>query len=93
VRFGSWNTTFRVDGLNGERHVLRVQRTDGPTATMVGSELAWLLALGRDTDLAVPQPVANRFGDPLTVAAAPACRSVAYVCFSGGCADGSWMLG
>ena len=53
MRFGSWNNTFRVDGLNGERHVLRVQRTDGPTATMVGSELAWLLALGRDTDRAV----------------------------------------
>jgi Ser/Thr protein kinase RdoA (MazF antagonist) len=71
VRLHGWNTTFRVDGPNGERHVLRVQRTDGPTATMVGSELAWLSALGRDTDLAVPQPVANRFGDPLTVAAAP----------------------
>jgi Ser/Thr protein kinase RdoA (MazF antagonist) len=71
VRLHGWNTTFRVDGPDGERHVLRVQLTDGPTATMVGSELAWLLALGRDTDLAVPQSVANRFGDPLTVAAAP----------------------
>jgi Ser/Thr protein kinase RdoA (MazF antagonist) len=71
VRLHGWNTTFRVDGPNGERHVLRVQRTNGPTPTMVGSELAWLLALGRDTDLAVPQPIANRFGDPLTVAAAP----------------------
>jgi Ser/Thr protein kinase RdoA (MazF antagonist) len=78
VRLHGWNTTFRVDSQNGERHVLRVQRPDGPTSTMVASELAWLMALGRDTDLAVPQPVANRHGDLITVAddpGIPECRT------------------
>jgi hypothetical protein len=60
---------------------------------MVGSELAWLLALGRDTDLAVPQPVANRFGDPIKVAAARGVRESRTCVLSSGCTDGSWMLG
>jgi hypothetical protein len=45
---------------------------------MVALELAWLMALGRDTDLAVPQPVANRHGDLITVAddpGIPECRT------------------
>ncbi|GII29909.1 phosphotransferase enzyme family protein [Planotetraspora mira] len=63
-----YNTTFRIDTAGGGRHVLRIQRTGGPTAEMVRSEMTWLAALRRDTDLVVPEPVPTRDGDLLTVA-------------------------
>jgi Ser/Thr protein kinase RdoA (MazF antagonist) len=66
------NTTFRVDGADGRRYVLRVQRPDGPGAAQVRSELAWLAALRRETDLVVPLPVPTRGRDLVTVVADPA---------------------
>lgn len=66
------NTTFRVDGADGNRYVLRVQRPDGPSTAQVRSEMDWLAALGRDTDLVVPRPVATLTGEKLTVVADPA---------------------
>jgi Ser/Thr protein kinase RdoA (MazF antagonist) len=66
------NTTFRVDGADGHRYVLRVQRPDGPGAAQVRSELAWLAALRRETDLVVPLPVPTRARDLVTVVADPA---------------------
>jgi Ser/Thr protein kinase RdoA (MazF antagonist) len=65
-----WNTTFRVDTGAG-RYVLRIHRSGIPTVQSVGSELAWLAALTRETALEVPAPVATRDGALLTVAAAP----------------------
>jgi Ser/Thr protein kinase RdoA (MazF antagonist) len=66
------NTTFRVDGADGHRYLLRVQRPDGPAAAQVRSELAWLAALRRETDLVVPLPVPTRGRDLVTVVADPA---------------------
>jgi Ser/Thr protein kinase RdoA (MazF antagonist) len=66
------NTTFRVDGADGHRYVLRVQRADGPGAAQVRAEMAWLAALGRETDLVVPRPVPTRARDWVTVVADPA---------------------
>ncbi|GLY34535.1 aminoglycoside phosphotransferase [Amycolatopsis sp. NBRC 101858] len=66
------NTTFRVDGADGHRYVLRVQRADGPGAAQVRAEMAWLAALGRETDLVVPRPVPTRTRDLVTVVADPA---------------------
>ncbi|MEV6874446.1 phosphotransferase [Amycolatopsis sp. NPDC051128] len=66
------NTTFRVDGADGHRYVLRVQRPDGPGVARVRSEMAWLAALRRETDLVVPQPVPTRRRDLATVVADPA---------------------
>ncbi|WIV61546.1 phosphotransferase enzyme family protein [Amycolatopsis nalaikhensis] len=66
------NTTFRVDGADGHRYVLRVQRPDGPDVSRVRSEMRWLAALGRDTDLVVPRPVPTRERDLVTVVADPA---------------------
>jgi Ser/Thr protein kinase RdoA (MazF antagonist) len=66
------NTTFRVDGADGGRYVLRVQRPDGPAVAQVRSELAWLAALRRETDLVVPQPVPTRDRELVTVVADPA---------------------
>ncbi|MBE1501492.1 Ser/Thr protein kinase RdoA (MazF antagonist) [Amycolatopsis lexingtonensis] len=66
------NTAFRVDGADGHRYVLRVQRPDGPGPARVRSEMAWLSALRRETDLVVPLPVPTRERDLITVVADPA---------------------
>ncbi|NBH03721.1 phosphotransferase [Amycolatopsis sp. SID8362] len=66
------NTAFRVDGADGHRYVLRVQRPDGPGPARVRSEMAWLSALRRETDLVVPLPVPTRERDLVTVVADPA---------------------
>lgn len=63
------NTMFRIDLTGGERYVLRIQRPGWGTVESVHSELMWLAALHRDTDLVVPEPVPARDGDLLTVAA------------------------
>jgi Ser/Thr protein kinase RdoA (MazF antagonist) len=65
-----------VDVPGGERYVLRTHRTaDNPwhpvrTYDHVRSEMAWLAALRRDTDLVVPDPVQTLDGSLLTVAEA-----------------------
>ncbi len=66
------NTTFRVDGADGRRYVLRVERPDGPSVAQVRAEVAWLAALCRETDLVVPRPVPTRHRAPATVVADPA---------------------
>lgn len=55
------NTTFRYDGADG-RHLVRVHRPQRhgvgvDSVAAVRSELTWLRALRRDTQLAVPEPV------------------------------------
>jgi Ser/Thr protein kinase RdoA (MazF antagonist) len=64
------NTTYRVDAADGSRYVLQIQRPGKNTVEQVRSELQWLAALRRDTDLGVPEPVATQEGDLLLVAAA-----------------------
>ncbi|WP_410568074.1 phosphotransferase enzyme family protein [Amycolatopsis sp. cmx-4-61] len=66
------NTAFRVDGADGHRYVLRVQRPDGPGVAQVRAEMAWLAGLRRETELVVPQPVPTRARDLVTVVADPA---------------------
>ncbi|MGH2616123.1 MAG: phosphotransferase enzyme family protein [Thermomicrobiales bacterium] len=61
VRRGD-NAAFRVETSDGQRYVLRIHRVRGTpwhpvrSSAEVGSELAWLAALRRDTDLVVPEP-------------------------------------
>jgi Ser/Thr protein kinase RdoA (MazF antagonist) len=60
------NTTFRHDGAEG-RHLVRVHRHQRHgrgvnSVAAISSEIAWLKALRRDTNLAVPEPVAARDG-------------------------------
>ena len=64
------NTTFRVD-VAGERYVLRISRPGTSSPESVTSEMAWLAALRRDTDLSVPEPVAARDGALVVVASHP----------------------
>ncbi len=68
----SENTTFRVDAADGSRYLLRVHRSSARldpafrSPAVIRSELQWLLALARETDLVVQAPVANRDGDLVT---------------------------
>jgi Ser/Thr protein kinase RdoA (MazF antagonist) len=64
------NTTFRVDARDGP-HLLRINRPGVHTPDTVGSEMAWLVALGRDTGLRVPEPVAAHDGSFVVVARDP----------------------
>jgi Ser/Thr protein kinase RdoA (MazF antagonist) len=50
------NATFRV-AADGARYMLRLNRPHVHTSDAVASEMVWLSALRRDTDLAVPEPV------------------------------------
>jgi Ser/Thr protein kinase RdoA (MazF antagonist) len=50
------NAVFAVDTAGGERYVLRIHRPTRDPAK-IRSELVWLAALRRDTDLLVPDPV------------------------------------
>jgi Ser/Thr protein kinase RdoA (MazF antagonist) len=77
------NTTFRVnaavpDSRSGEREqfLLRVHRPgrhgrEVDPAVAIRSELQWLAALRAHTDLLVPEPVANRTGELVTVISSP----------------------
>ena len=62
------NTTFRVEAEAGCRYVLRINRPQVHTTRTIESEMAWLTALRRDTDLCVPEPVSSRDGSFVVVA-------------------------
>ena len=64
------NATFMVRA-GGCRYVLRVNRPKNRDQAFIRSELEWLDAITRDTDLVVPKPVADREGKLLTVASTP----------------------
>lgn len=66
-----FNTLFRLDTADGRRFVLRVNRAGGRSLTDIRSETAWLVALRRDTDLVVPEPLASRDGRLVVEAEAP----------------------
>ena len=55
------NTTFRVETVAG-RFLLRINRPSVHTRETIESEMPWLTALRRETDLGVPEPVRSRDG-------------------------------
>lgn len=61
------NIIFRVDKPNGSRFVLRLHPPDSRTVEFVHSEMLWLAALRRETNLIVPEPMYTRDGALLTV--------------------------
>lgn len=67
-----WNGIFRVDTAEGDRYILRVCMPEphGFSIAAIRSEMMWLAALRRDTDLSVPQPLATREGDLVITAEA-----------------------
>jgi Ser/Thr protein kinase RdoA (MazF antagonist) len=83
----SWNTVFRVDGHDGRRYALRISRRGVRDPLDVESELLWMAALGRDTDVVVPAPVRTREGDlvaELRTPGVPIQRSIALFEWVGG---------
>jgi Ser/Thr protein kinase RdoA (MazF antagonist) len=64
------NTTFRVDAQGGP-YLLRINRPAVHAVGTISSEMAWLGALRRDTDLGVPEPVAAHDGSVVVVASDP----------------------
>jgi Ser/Thr protein kinase RdoA (MazF antagonist) len=68
------NTTFLVDESSGDRFVLRIHRVTGSplhpprTPVEIRSELSWLSALRRDTQLSVPEPITALDGSLVTSA-------------------------
>lgn len=77
--FGVWA------GRAMARFVLRVYRDGRPDRAVTRSQLQWLRAIRRDTDLVVPEPVANVAGDYVTplridgVAVGPYCTLTRWV--------------
>src|SRR5688500_3118949 len=61
------NTTFREDLAAGKRYMLRIHLPALRTIESVRSEMMWLAALRRETDLVVPEPIPTRDGNLLTV--------------------------
>lgn len=77
------NATFQIDTLEESkcsksnsryvqnRYLLRIHGPGYQTAAAIASELEWLKALRRDTDLAAPEPVSTLEGEQLTEASVP----------------------
>ncbi len=66
------NIIFRVSTQDGSRFALRMtapKSCHGPAE--IQSEIAWMRALMRDTDLGVPEPIARRDGAYVTEVSAP----------------------
>ncbi len=67
-----YNTVFRVQTADGD-FALRLHRLDvgennlAEEANYVRSELLWLQAISRDTDLCVPHPLLNQAGELVTI--------------------------
>ena len=67
------NATFKVEDPGGDAYLLRIHvpvssamGAHGADPAMIRSELQWLDALSRDTDLVLPEPVRNRAGALVT---------------------------
>lgn len=66
----SENATFRVETA-AQRYALRIHRPGYHALVDIESELAWLEALQRDTDIPVPQPVMDCEGHRVLTLSAP----------------------
>ena len=73
------NHLFRADTKAGERLVVRVCLPGGRTDAELDSELAWLTALIRDTDLTVPVPCFSTRTDTPEVPAGARCLGFTWV--------------
>ncbi len=58
----SENLVFRLTAADGQCFILRAHRAGYHTETAIASELAWITALGRDTEVEVPEIVAASNG-------------------------------
>ena len=59
-------TMFRVDAKDGSKYVIRLYSEFDSSLAENQTEMVWLSALARDTDLRVVEPVARKDGDYIT---------------------------
>ncbi len=74
------NLMFKLVTTDGRRYAVRVNLPGMRSELDIASEMTWLAALERDTDLVVPRPLPTRDGRLMTVATAegvPEPRAVA----------------
>ena len=60
------NALFRVETEAGETYALRISHPTWRTDEDLNSELLWLEALGRDTEIGAPVPIRTRRGERMT---------------------------
>jgi len=67
------NVTYRVTTANSKAYLLRIHipitaalGTHGADYGMVNSEVTWMLALAKETNLTIPKPKRNRLGELVT---------------------------
>jgi Ser/Thr protein kinase RdoA (MazF antagonist) len=65
------NTMFKVQSVEGENYVLRIYSDEETTLAENRTEIFWLQALMRDTDLRVSEPVPRRDGEFISLANVP----------------------
>jgi Ser/Thr protein kinase RdoA (MazF antagonist) len=65
------NTMFKVQSLEGENFVLRIYSDEETTLTENQTEIFWLHALMRDTNLRVSEPVARKDGEFISIVNVP----------------------
>lgn len=58
----SENHTFRLDGQDQSRRILRIHRPGYQDGASITSELDWIRALSEQSDVLVPQPIAGADG-------------------------------
>jgi Ser/Thr protein kinase RdoA (MazF antagonist) len=82
----SGGAVFRVEDVAGRAYTLRVHLPKSTTleplwarCDVLASELLWLEALGRDTDLILPAPLRNRAGDYVTPVNGVNCTLLTWV--------------
>ena len=80
-------TMFRVDARDGKKYVIRLYSELDSSLAENQTEMFWLSALARDTDLRVTEPVARKDGEYLTFV------SVAGVPGEKRCALYKWVPG
>lgn len=69
LRHATWSTTFRVDGISPPgRYVLRIHGQREADEAEARSELLWLQALRRETDLVAPEPITTPDGELVATA-------------------------
>src|SRR5688572_29951970 len=60
------NTTFRLDFEDRTSAVFKIHRYETNSPVYERSEMQWIDALARETDLLVPRPIRNRDGELVT---------------------------
>jgi Ser/Thr protein kinase RdoA (MazF antagonist) len=87
------NTLFRVRTAEGPACVLRVCTPGWRTETDLRSEVMWLRALDRDTDLGAPVPIQARDGEFVVRATAPGVPGADGLSGARHCLLMSWLPG